>query len=213
MRPDIEAAAQGLAIRYLVHFTRSENLASILSYGLRPRSDIDNKVIDGTINDTARLDNRRDRVCLSFGFPNYKMFFKLRTEINNTEWPILFLDPSSLWRHNCLYCHTNAASSCVSNKSDAELDTQAAFGKMFQDDPTTPIRGADSLRPWDPTDVQAEVLVKGVIPPEYIFAIAFQSHPDMVTHKAACGERQAFVSDRRKFYGQREYALRNGNVR
>ena len=213
VRPDIQAAAQGLAIRYLVHFTRSENLGSILKNGLRPRSDLDNGLVAGFTNDDSRHDNRRDRNCLSIGFPNYKMFFKLRMESNNTEWPILFINPAILWQNDCVFCHTNAAAAAMSSAKCDDLKTLAAFSKIFQDDPANPSRATESLRPWDPTDVQAEVLVRGTIAPEHIFAVAFQSHPDMNAHKAACGDRQAFISDRRAFYGQREFALRNGNVR
>ena len=199
-------------IPYLVHFTRSENLTSILQHGLRPRSDIDIGTICGAINDQGRYDNRTDRNCLILGFPNYKMFFKLRQSVENSEWPILFLHPSILWRFDCLYCHTNAAATCISCQPEEELATLEAFAKLFEESPGSPTRAAESLRPCDPTDVQAEVLVKGIIPPEYIFAIAFRSHPDMNQHKPACGTRQTFLSDQRAFYGQREFALRNRYV-
>jgi hypothetical protein len=60
----------------LVHFTRASNLDSILQRGLLPR---DILMVEGynDFNDQYRHDGT-NAVCLSIGFPNYKMFFSLR---------------------------------------------------------------------------------------------------------------------------------------
>ena len=58
----------------LYHFTRVENLANIINYGLVPRNIIESNNIDSHFNDEWRYDNCTDANCLSIEFPNYKMF-------------------------------------------------------------------------------------------------------------------------------------------
>lgn len=61
-------------IKYLVHFTRIENLSSIMSYGLIPVASLSERRIDYVNNDLYRIDGFENATCLSIQFPNYKMF-------------------------------------------------------------------------------------------------------------------------------------------
>lgn len=203
MRADIASYAAQRAIPYLLHFTRSENLASILEHGLVPRASIDAGQFAGTVNDQARHDGRRGANCLSIAFPNFKMFFKYRMEDESIEWPVLAINPEILPTLDCLFCPTNAAASIVSSKTDAVLRDLNSFQSMYED-PQFGVR-PQYLKECDPSDVQAEILVNGVIPPEAIFAIAFPSNPCLQKFTSLAGTREILVTDRRGLYGTRDY--------
>ena len=122
MRSEIYEVYREREIPYLLHFTRPENLESILAIGLHPRQNIDLGVVpNASVNDTCRNDGRRDRNCLSISFPNYKMFYPLRSANPGIEWPVLVMKPSILWTMDCLFCENNAASTAISSKQDHEL--------------------------------------------------------------------------------------------
>lgn len=213
MREDIKEFCKERQIPYLLHFTRSENLQSILANGLQPRSVIDTGHVAATVNDASRFDERRDCSCLSISFPNYKMFWPLRKDSPGVEWPLLVIHPKVLWAMDCMFCRTNAASNSISTVADGQLQTLEAFRSMFAESDLPPKRADEFLKVCDPTDVQAEVLVRGVIPPAAIYAVVFQSVPDMNFHKAACGERQTLTNDARGLYGKRQYYRQHGHGR
>jgi hypothetical protein len=57
-------------ISSILHVTRMENLESILTHGLMPRSMLDDKHIDAVFNDDVRHDVHLDHVSCSISFPN-----------------------------------------------------------------------------------------------------------------------------------------------
>jgi hypothetical protein len=211
LRQEIEAFRIQRGIPYLLHFTREENLPSILSHGLASRSLIDNGTYAGVTNDQSRHDGRLNYNCLSISFPNHKMFFKLRNDNPNIEWPIRVIDPRILMVRRSLFCPANAASNAVSCRSDHDLETVEAFSSLFEELEGHQSRADQHLKQCDPTDVQAEVLVEGIIPPEAIYSIVFPSFPCLQKHAAAAGQRQTLVNDRRGMYGTREYYRKWGH--
>ena len=71
----IQQITQARKIPHLVHFTRLENLDSILNHGLLTRAECAARQIASVNTDTQRLDYQ-EAVCVSVSFPNYKMFYR-----------------------------------------------------------------------------------------------------------------------------------------
>ena len=161
---DIERVASQLRIPYLVHFTNEKNLSSILEIGLQPKQNSEKYKFFPAINDALRLDGHMDAISLSIGFPNSKMFYKYRKQSEEESWAVLVIDRSVLWKRKCAFCKNNAASSQISSKSPDELSSHQALLEMYEDMPNPYSRAGKRLHEYDPTDVQAEVLVFGVIP-------------------------------------------------
>jgi hypothetical protein len=101
-------------IETLVHFTRSQNLSSILQRGLLGRRVVENQsyAICPQYNDSYRLDGYKEAICLSISFPNYQMFYRYSNS-DRQNWVILLLEASLLWNLDCAFCQENAASNNV----------------------------------------------------------------------------------------------------
>ena len=176
---EIQQFCEEREITTLFHFTRIENLHSILQNGLLSRDTLDmRKQQFGQqflFNDPDRFDGHKDAICLSISFPNYQMFYNYRdnTEgINDSQWIVLLLDAKILWELNCAFCQRNAASRAISNISLADRRKPEALKGMFED--FYNIKHQNLLIPQNyPTHPQAEVLVFDPIPTQYIKAIHF----------------------------------------
>lgn len=160
-------------IERLVHFTRVENLASIMQNGIIPISHAPQRQITPTVNDPYRWDGHTDASCLSITRPNHQMFYGLRCDNPQTEWVVLSLRPSLLWEKLCAFCCHNAADGTMSSQPLHQLQNIAALSGMFDEIPDFPSRQDQRLQPYDTTDVQAEVLVFDTIEPHYIVGAAF----------------------------------------
>ena len=172
---DIEKVANQLCIPYSVHFTNEKNLSSILKLGLHPKENSDKYKFSPTVNDMLRLDGHTDAVSLSIGFPNSRMFYKYRKQSEQKSWAGLVIDRSVLWKRKCAFCRHNAASSQISSRSLDELSSHQALLRMFDDMPSPYSRSEQRLYQYDPTDVQAEILVFGIIPNSLIVEVVFDS--------------------------------------
>lgn len=169
----IEEFATERGINALMHFTRLSNLASILQHGMVCRGRLDGKNIVGTVNDEHRLDDT-DAVCVSIGFPNYKMFYRCRCENKNEDWVILVIRPSALWKLRCAFCTSNAAASRVTAIPLNQRTGLAAFQAMY-DDFDDKVRADLSLKDYMPTNPQAEVLMLEGVPVSYIMGVIVRS--------------------------------------
>lgn len=204
----IKAEAERRGIPYLVHFTRIPNLRSILEYGLYPLGRHYELASRPAVNDEGRLDCRPDATSVSIAFPNSKLLFKFRSQdYPGTDWVILKLQPSILWEHDCLFCWKNAASKEIRGKSDEGLQSSEAFAGMFDELPQYRSRAKQRLHSFDPTHVQAEVLVRGVIEPSKIVQIVFQNPLDMSKWElTASTERTPPCLVSPMFFGERDNA-------
>ncbi len=157
----------------LTHFTRAENLRSIVADGLLSVADMERKKQIFLRNDAQRLDGHFDAISLSVSFPNYRMLFKYRQEQSTSDWVVLLLDPALLDTVDCKFCALNASDHRIRSRSRADLAGPDAFSAMFA------TRDGqyrnDSLRDCDPTDPQAEALVFGHIAPRFIKRVVFQN--------------------------------------
>jgi hypothetical protein len=157
------------------------------------------------VNDDLRLDGRRRFNCLSITFPNSLMLHRFKSDNPGTDWPILVVHPGIMSRRNALFCWQNAASNEISQAPDADLTSLAAFQGLFEERAGHPTRAQQFLKICDPTNLQAEVMVEGVIPPTAIYCVIFPSIPCQQQYAGIGGQRQSIVSGRRGFYGTRPY--------
>jgi hypothetical protein len=163
----IEQIVKNRNIKYLVHFTRADNLSSILQHGLRGIVDLSESKISYANNDQKRLDRQPTAICLSISFPNYLMFFKLRNLYPNVDWIVLRLKPEVLWKKSCLFCTSNAASSDVVRLPIKQRLGSQALEKMFGDNEDFTLGSQTQIPTSFPTNPQAEVLVLNPIEPNY----------------------------------------------
>lgn len=182
-RSHIQAQATKRGIRHLVHFTRVANLPSIMSYGLLSVQAAQQQGLTPLANDQLRLDGHNDAVSLSISFPNAAMFYKYRQLHPQDRWVVLLLRPEVLWTHDCALCQHNAADRRVRSRPWSDLTTSEAFQSMFDEAPEgARTRTAQRLGPQDPTDVQAEVLVRGHIAPSLVMQMVFEHQDDLEVH-------------------------------
>lgn len=199
-REAIQTHAKAVKIPFLLHFTRAENLPTIMEHGLYPISRVDEIGVTPRINDDVRLDGRRDGISLSIAFPNYRMFWKCRQDNQGVKWVVLSVDPSVLWSKRCAFCRHNAADVRISSQPLGQLETSAAFLGMFEELDGLPSRQEQRLQPFDPTDGQAEVLVLDVIEPGLIKGAFFEDGAARDAYQGILGGRQVLVNAPQKGY-------------
>lgn len=186
----IKQIAEQRGIPHLVHFTRIDNLASIMQYGIIPIADTPSYGMTPLVNDEYRWDGHRNASCLSITHPNHSMFYSVRCNNPQTDWVVLILHPSILWEKSCAFCYHNAADARISGQPLTQHQNHQAFLKMFDEIDTIPSREDQRLQPYDTTDVQAEVLVFGIIEPEYIIGAAFDKEKTKIANENLLPHRQ-----------------------
>lgn len=155
-------------IKNLMHFTRESNLDSILQRGLVTR-DVLKREGYTSFNDNVRADYT-SAVCLTIGFPNYKMWHGLKQDNQGVDWVIVVVSPAALWSLPCAFCTANAALGSVAAIPLEQRQTLAAFQAMYADIPgkeRVKLGIADSFT----TNPQAEVLMLQGVPRPYIFGV------------------------------------------
>ncbi|TRZ98047.1 MAG: DUF4433 domain-containing protein [Rhodocyclaceae bacterium] len=177
-KAEIRAVLKERQISCLLHFTRIENLASILREGIIPRSDLGDR--EFIANDGQRADGFPEASCLSIGFPNYKMLYKYQQQRIGSNWAVLQVSPDILAEMTCSYYQTNAAA--FESRSKAEINIAALQGagallNMFAE-PLNGLRNLLKLPSDYSTDPQAEVLAFGRIDPKHIKGVALL-RPDL----------------------------------
>lgn len=182
-------------INYLVHFTRIDNLSSILERGLVPVSVQQKMKVFSVHNDEQRIDSQLDCTSCSVEFPNYKLFYTFKEQkFPGTSWVVLAIDKDVLFSPSNImyYCETNAASVRPRISSAKDLCTAAAFENMFCDSFTTKDkliqRASLQIEDHLTTDPQAEILISDIIDKRYIACIYFQTQRDLNKYIAKNGK-------------------------
>ena len=158
-------------IEYLWHFTKIENINSILANGLVPRAILETQNSAIGFNDQYRLDGQKGANCLSIGHPNYKMFYSLRCQNPDQVWVVVAIKSEILWAKDCAFCYENAASNSVTAIPLQQRKGLNAFRGMFDPAEGKPDRATLKLPDDCPTNPQAEILAFGVIEPQYIAGV------------------------------------------
>jgi hypothetical protein len=176
----IKAICEQKAVKSVIHFTRVENLRSILQEGLLSRTELQKRRISVIENDKQRLDRQPNAVCLSLSFPNYQMFYRYRSSSKHT-WVVLEIDTQVLWINDCAFCNTNAAASLMYNTPILQRKRPDSFNGLFADyvDSGGTIRRGDLFIPQNyPTNPQAEVLAFKPIEAKFIKAVYVERRDD-----------------------------------
>ncbi len=155
----------------LCHFTKLQSLAHILASedGVLASSSIrqDTK----NVTDMGRYDGELDYVCCSIEYPNSWFLDKAKQkDVNRVfrEWVVLYIDLDILNRRPAKFCPCNASrSSGAYIRSDME-NVGAIFAPAV---PTFRHPRSQQMLPCCPTDGQAEILIKGSIPRDFIIGI------------------------------------------
>jgi len=212
-KSEIQSISESRKIPCLVHFTKISNLGSIIKNGILSKERLIEKSIDFTVNDLVRLDGYLDAISLSISFPNYKMLYKYMSQDSASSWVILILDPSILWKVKCAFCKHNAADIRISKSPIENLMNGHSFSSMFDD-----IVGVDGenrvaqhLMDYDPTDVQAEILVFEKINTSFINSITFVSRQDLNNYSSLVSNIPCILHGHGKgLFASRTYARSNG---
>lgn len=205
MNEAIEAIIAERKIERLVHFTRLDHLPSILANGLIPRIVVKEVAPDVAINDVYRFDGRKWWNCLSITFPNSRMFYRYQQDNPEIEWCVLLISPRILTEKTILFCKHNAADKRISKAADHTLSSVDAFEGMFCELDGVDSRADQQLKDADPTDLQAEVLVRGVIETEYFDGVVFRTAAAAMKYKAELGSIKGYRSDQRGLFAHRGF--------
>ena len=178
----IQRFCEESGIKTLCHFTRIENLNSILQEGLIGRSHLEERG-QKNFNDPKRWDRHKEAICLSISFPNYSLFNKFsRLDENSpadySKWVVLLLKVNVLWELDCAFQQENASSNTIRHDSLEEKKKPEALEDLFVNsycDTKGNVykRVSQEIPSHYPTHPQAEVLVFDQIRIEYIKEVHF----------------------------------------
>ena len=189
-RKEIKSVLEERNIKDVVHFTNIKNLVSILEHGIIPRKNfmnyginlIPNSLeINERINDIQRFDYSMDCTSCSLTFPNDKCFKEFRRRRNNDTWVVIILDSEILLSPDnpCEFCLTNASNKhmrAYSGFNGEHLENM--FSERFVVQKQNGINylcHRENFPDNFTTDVQAEVLINGIIDKKYIKKIIFDT--------------------------------------
>lgn len=163
-------------IERYVHFTNVLNLDSILEKGLIPIEQLKEQGIEYISNDRDRWDQRLDANSLSISTPNYQMFYHYKRNAPESKWVVISYYAKMVADMDCAYFATNAASSLYLERAWKENIYLKSFESMF-------VGQRDNLFSYETTNPQAEVMVKGTIPTNYIEAVFFDDYSLLKKYK------------------------------
>lgn len=187
----------------LFHFTRANNLPNIFRYGLLPKENLLNNGINAEFNDNNRYDGCENALCASIGFPNYKLFYSLRTVNSDVDWAVIKLGANILLDYDCAFCVTNAGSAESYSVNLKDRMGIEALKKLYEDYPGKHSRQEMNLKDCYPTNPQAEVLIFGRVPVEYIKEVYFLNNKALHKYKD-CIPDKIIASDNLYWFYPRE---------
>jgi hypothetical protein len=173
----VEKICKERKISHLFHFTRLSNLVNIFKFGICPRVRLKKLKVEVPFNDPTRLDGCENASSFSISFPNYKLFYKFRTNYEE-PWVLLILPSYILWTKHCAFCETNAASldsyTICNDRMNSDA-LSAMFSHSYHGKEGRIIR-RDQLNIPDhyTTDPQAEVMIFDTVPVKEIKYVCFE---------------------------------------
>lgn len=183
----IKKVLESRSIINLIHFTRVENLESILTKGFIPRDILEKNNVKYYKNDLYRSDGKTNCTCFSVEFPNFFLFRRFRQKEPNSKWAIIELNADLLIKHEGekYFCYQNAARGDIKLLlSNNLLKGGEDFENMFgEEDRYDRVSGSGvklrntikGIKDYLPTSPQAEILVSGLISSKYIKKIYFNN--------------------------------------
>jgi hypothetical protein len=181
---DIRVDVMKRGITRLCHFTQSRKFIDMIAetHAILPTSEIQKNHRD--MLDALRLDGRLDHVCCSIEYPNVWYFEKIK---NNDplfrDWVILCLNPCLLWERQCLFSPLNAATQRGAFITKGWDGWRSLFAPYIQGAGGY-VRSRQNILSCSPTDDQAEVLVPGPIPKNFIQAVIVRDEEQARSERA-----------------------------
>ncbi len=178
-----------------VHFTKVDNLESIMMCGLMPLSLMNGVPKEESAQRLNRYEGT-DAICLSVEFPNYRTFYHRRCVESDKKWCVLLLDARKVVeRYEPQFYWTNAASKSflephfnAGNRNDP-CSAQAFDGMFYQTE--TPNRFL-TVTPRTrfipdkyPTNPQAEIQIYDKITPDCISLVVFEDQESVARYQTA----------------------------
>jgi len=196
-------------IEYLIHFTPTRNLFSILeNKEIMSRAKLENFDIEqfdildyAQFTDEIRYDDK-NYINLSLSGPNTFLFSKFQQKTKDDftiNCCVLKIDPSHIYEEGTLFSVTNAASRAAKNvgiTNDADK-----FKMLFAPNIPIPYGTRNQINARFTTNVQAEVLVKDTIPLESIMEVCFENEEELAAARGAMYsfDTSKFVIDKNIF--------------
>lgn len=188
-RLKIKSIAWSRRIPFLVHFTRAVNLPTIMTHGICSIERSKEIGLSPSVNDEFRMDGYLNAASFSISFPNSRMFYKYRMLNPSEEWVVLIIRPQVLWDKKNAFCSFNAADTRVKKRVLSELSLPSAFEQMFEERDEGDSRVSQGLMAFEPTDVQAEVLVFECVEPHLITEIIFDNKKILSKYRGCIGNK------------------------
>ena len=205
-RDEIRKYAERAGIKSLYHFTRIENIPTIMEHGLLSLAQALGRRLEPVTNDKLRLDGCLSGTSISVSFPNCKMLYRYRDECPEAKWAVMEIDPCVLWDKDCAFFRHNAADARMRRTPLHELKTYDAFEAMFQKEEMEGSSYEGIRFSFDPVDVQAEVMVFEAIEPELMKKAYFADLDAMFSCMPHLREGMAVhVGNKPSVFSSREY--------
>ena len=185
----IKNIAWSRRVPFLVHFTRAVNLPTIMTHGICSIERSKEIGLSPSVNDEFRMDGYLNAASFSISFPNSRMFYKYRMLNPSEEWVVLIIRPQVLWDKKNAFCSFNAADTRVKKRVLSELSLPSAFEQMFEERDEGDSRVSQGLMAFEPTDVQAEVLVFECVEPNLIAEIIFDDEKVLGKYRGCIGNK------------------------
>lgn len=200
---EFQSEIENREIEYLIHFTPTLNLYSILEQKkLMSRASLESLDIEQfdildyvQFTDSVRYDDK-NYLNLSLSAPNTFLFSKFRQKTADDftiNWCVLKIDPKYIYDSGTLFSVTNAASSAAKRQYGISGDIKK-FRQLFLEELNiNTFNGVRNLKRGNiadkyPTDVQAEILIKDSLSSKSIISVCFQSEEKLAEAKAAMYE-------------------------
>ena len=166
-----------IKLNCLTHFTRAENLKSILQSGILPPSILSsNKAFASVQRNSVTLPPEwSGLVSLNLSFPDYKLFNQLQNHMPS-DWVILLLDPRVILDFPCYFFPGRALDfieqSPLPGHFLGNYQSSSDLKALFDDREDVKRKDLD-IPAFYPTDPTSEVLSFFPIAPSYITQIYF----------------------------------------
>jgi len=176
-RQRINVLLEGRKINHLLHFTDSDNLISILNYGVLNRDSLIAQKFNFKFSDSERRDLLTNTISLSLAYPNSKMLHMKKTLDQNRVFVVLEISLNILYEKNSRYIWMPGNAARQDIKKDAWTYPHKYVGmtgaaRMF---PPKDLRQEQNISSAIPLDIQAEIMFHDPIGPSKIQRIHCQN--------------------------------------
>lgn len=181
---EIKKNIEDKKISKLVHYTRIENLYSILKFGLVPVDYQLRMGIQSVKTSIKPKEWEKLYTSCTIEHPYSYELYKKNQKNRKIKWALIFIDAKVLYSgENNVYFFNRPARFLLRKKKPKDFNNAEAFKSMFdkQINPggRRPFRRKKKLESFYPTDAGAEILIEGIIDKKFIECVCFETKKDM----------------------------------